>query len=48
MSIKKIAFMQGISDWWRFKMRCPYVWRNTPEEKDWRRGVNFASNWNKG
>ena len=48
MNIKNIAFMQGISDWLRYKLRCPYVWRNTPEEKEWKRGIRFATAWNHG
>jgi hypothetical protein len=46
MSIQEIAFHQGISDWLRFKNRCPVYWRGTDEEAAWKRGHNYARRYN--
>lgn len=42
MSIKQIAYHQGIADFIRFHTRCPVYWRGTDEEKHWHDGQKYA------
>lgn len=45
--IMEIAYHQGISDYMRYKTRCPIYWKGTPEGQMWQVGYNYGMGYNK-
>lgn len=44
-TIGRMAYLQGISDFMRYKSRCPVYWKGTEQEGQWRAGHNYAKDY---
>lgn len=47
MDINRVAYLQGISDWLRYRNRVPVYWKGTPEGEAWKDGYHYAAGYNK-
>lgn len=45
--IERTAYLQGISDYMRYRTRCPLYWRDKPEGKAWAAGYKYGREFNK-
>ena len=46
-TIEQIAYLQGISDYFRYRTRCPLYWRDKAEGKVWAEGYKYGREFNK-
>lgn len=47
MGINQIAYLQGISDYMRYKTRCPIYWKNSIQGQAWQEGYNYGMAYNR-
>ena len=40
-----MIYNTGMSDWFRYRRKCPIYWRNKPEEKVWKAGLDYMDNY---
>jgi len=44
----RMAYLQGIADWFRYNTRCPVYWKGKPEADAWEDGYKYAKKYNEG